>query len=180
MKWRQTQKSSLRHIAHQGILLLTSTSKSIYFIGEACLFTQFSVLIFSILSNSLIFSVTIVKLFSIAVQPISRSKSLITFPNFCNLTFSLPYIGIASKIGKMLSWLISCSIKLWFFIGLALFSAPKTSSANVISEIAQFSNPTLSSLSIIPYFPRKKWIQIFESSKYFISRSERFSQLLNF
>ncbi len=47
------------------------------------------------------FSVTIIKSFSIEVHPISKSKSLIIIPFFLNLDFSLPYKFIASKIGSI-------------------------------------------------------------------------------
>lgn len=49
--------------------------------------TQFSSLIPAILSNSVVFCVTTIKLFTTAVQPISKSKSPIKVPFFLSLAF---------------------------------------------------------------------------------------------
>ena len=91
-----------------------------------------------------------------AVQPIKRSKSLIIIPDFLKRVFSLAYIGIASRIGSMVTYSTNWSTTSKLFLGLALFSAPKVSSAKVISEIAQFAIPILSILDAKSNFPLKK------------------------
>ena len=47
------------------------------------------------------------------------------------------------------------AISLWLLSGLLLFSAPKTSSASVISEIAQFSSLTFSNFLANQIFHEK-------------------------
>lgn len=132
---------------------------------------QFSSWIPEILSNSQVFSVTIIKLCSIAVHPISKSKSLIIIPPRRNRVFSLPYRLMALKIGST----GICSEK-WettskLCAGALLFSAQKTSSAKVTSEMAHLSIPTDLIFWSKPNFPLKRWMQILVSSRYFI-RSE--------
>jgi hypothetical protein len=77
-------------------------------------------------------------LFQPAVHAINKSKSLIIVPVFLSLAFSFPYKRIASKIGRTVVCATNCSISLWFFVAFAEFSAPKTNSASVISEIAHW------------------------------------------
>ena len=59
--------------------------------------------------------------FTIAEQPINKSKSLIILPDCLKRAFSLPYFKIAFEIGNTVIWLVKVSINLWFFTGLELF-----------------------------------------------------------
>lgn len=65
-------------------------------------------------------------------------------------------------MGRIVSCFIKVSIIVWFFVGFLLFSAPTINSANVISDIAQFFNPTVSNFLYIyqTYYEKSEYIYL--------------------
>jgi len=116
--------------------------------------TQFSSLIRSIFSKCRTFRVTRIKLWTTAVQPMSKSKSSTERPKRLSAAFCRAYSWRVPPIGRIrpskMPWKASKSSLFRCLRSGALFSIPNNNSATLISERKHDSIPAWAILCLIP------------------------------